>query len=197
MDPKKVKLALTAAHTGKVSVILYHLCSDHCGLSSLCRASCSWWRTSCSDTLQRTLLSFCTKGRGSTRRLQEITWEKGGVSANSTLCPLSCPCTSLSNSALCCCATGMTSTSKSFRLLLTSTSSLISTLSRRSGRFPAVLPSLFRNLLTNILALWDKQTFSEMESPTVLITSGSGGKKLRKRAAETVYVRLDCRACSL
>lgn len=61
-------------------------------------------------------------------------------------------CTSLCNSALCCRTAGMTSTSKFFRLLLTSTSSLISTLSRPSGRPPAALcPTLCFQLRTKPL----------------------------------------------
>lgn len=46
------------------------------------RASCFWWRTSCSDTLQKTSLSSSTKEKGSTRLPLEITWEKGARSQN-------------------------------------------------------------------------------------------------------------------
>lgn len=46
------------------------------------RASCFWWRTSCSDTLQKTSLSSSTKEKGSTRLPLEITLEKGARSQN-------------------------------------------------------------------------------------------------------------------
>lgn len=179
MDPKKVKL--------------FDICTFRptslfvsCGLTdslSLCRALCFWWRMSCSDTLQKTSLSSSTKERASTRLLQEITLEKGAwyqiFSALFLLLYL--PFVTV----LSCYFAGMTSTSKFFRLLLTSMSSLISTSSRPSGKL--CLFGMFfvlnqgQNLLDSVLAFRGKQTFSTMESPTLIVTSGQGGKCAREQ----------------
>lgn len=59
MDPKKVNAFLD-------------FCSCFCHMQllltdSFCRGFCFWWKTSCSDTQQRTLHSSCTREKASTR----------------------------------------------------------------------------------------------------------------------------------
>lgn len=66
MDPKKVHLKKKNTHTHPsilACLVVIELYND----DSLCRASYFWWTTSCSDTLKKTLPSFSTKERASTR----------------------------------------------------------------------------------------------------------------------------------
>lgn len=201
MDPKKVKLThVTCA--GEVSIALYQVCGDQ--VWPVCAGHCVSGGERAAQTHSRGYCSVFVQRRGAQQDgYRRLPGRKVECLCASVLCSLSCPAPAF--------------------VTLLSVAALQGWLQHQSSSGFCWPPrvhwsqpcpgsqvgpllccvTLFERERKNETSwpiswhYWTNKPVWEMEIPTVLNTSGSGGKNYAREPAETVYVRLDCRVCSL